>query len=413
MNMIDTSDKFIKNSPFNDINRMGEVPANPFEGIEIKSAQASDRLSTRASVFAAFIVIAVSFLMPSYAGDAKAYLLSALIAVGAAAAYVLFWTFTFRLFESPDMMPVSVVLNLLPGVLMSLFLKDRFPLIGLMFIGAGLTALSLEASDIKSNKGPRGGKPGFTGIDFLSGEVVKYTEFTMADTVGEVLVPFAFALVSSCAGVMLSELIRHFTKVSGVGIRLILGTLVLMLLSILVSKIRNRDFLLSSEELSDACLLPSTTYKHLRSFVLRRMRFLFCIAVTGAGCLLTDYFDAKFNLGMPFMKYVLSALFVFAFAFARGRQSKHRIQFATELAVIYAVSTAGVHSVPGLIVMSVFAFAADVLITSMMYTRNRQLIMTRRSRYVDGMPLILMSASLIYMACELFIGYFEVIDNVL
>ena len=46
MNMIDTSDKFIKNSPFNDINRMGEVPANPFEGIEIKSAQASDRLET-------------------------------------------------------------------------------------------------------------------------------------------------------------------------------------------------------------------------------------------------------------------------------------------------------------------------------------------------------------------------------
>ena len=28
-----------------------------------------------------------------------------------------------------------------------------------------------------------------------------------------------------------------------------------------------------------------------------------------------DYFDAKFNLGMPFMKYVLSALLVFAFAF--------------------------------------------------------------------------------------------------
>ena len=54
------------------------------------------------------------------------YLLSALIAVGAAAAYVLFWTFTFRLFENPDMMPVSVVLNLLPGVLMSLFLKDRW-----------------------------------------------------------------------------------------------------------------------------------------------------------------------------------------------------------------------------------------------------------------------------------------------
>ena len=162
MNMIDTSDKFIKNSPFNDLNRKGEVPANPFEGIEIKSAQASDRLSTRASVFAAFIVIAVSFLMPSYAGDAKAYLLSALIAVGAAAAYVLFWTFTFRLFENPDMMPVSVVLNLLPGVLMSLFLKDRFPLIGLMFIGAGLTALSLEASDIKSKKGPRGGRNFFS-----------------------------------------------------------------------------------------------------------------------------------------------------------------------------------------------------------------------------------------------------------
>ena len=407
MSMIDTSDKTLNKSPFNDLKGMDSIPENPFGGLAAQKARECDRFSTRSCIFTAFVMIAVCLMMPLYGGSMSSFAVSSLWVLGAVLAYVLFWAATMRFFESPDMMPVSIVLNLIPAVVMSLIFGDRLHLEGLVFLGAGLTALTLEASDRASGRPSRKDASGFTGIDFLSGEMVKYTEFVKAGS-GEIVLPFVTGLFASLSGVLLAEVIRHFTNASGKGLRLIVSTLVLMLLSFAVSRLRDKDMLFSSEELSDAFNLPRNTYRHLRSFILRRTRFMVSIVLVGTGCLIADYIDVTFGLGLPFMKHILSALLVFAFAFARGRQSRHRIQFTTELAVILAVCVTRMHSVTDLVLISLFATGFDVLITSMMYTRNRRLIMSRRSPYIDGMPLELMSAAFIFIIAETVLGYWGI-----
>ena len=408
MSMIDTSDKSLNKSPFFDLKEMDSIPENPFDGLAANKVRECDRFSTRSCIFTAFIIVAICLMMPYNGGGIQAYAVSSLWVLGAAVVYVLFWSFTMRFFESPDMMPVSIVLNLIPAVVLSLVFGDKLSLDGLVFLGAGLTALTLEASDLVSARPVRKDASGFTGIDFLSGEMVKYTEFIKAGS-AEIVLPFIAALFSSLSGVLITEVIRHFTHTAGKGLRIIISTLILMLLSVLISRIRGKDMLFSSEELCDAFNLPRNRYRHLRSFILRRTRFLVSIVLVGTGCLIADYIDAAFGLGLPFMKHILSALLVFAFAFARGRQSKHRIQFATELAVILAVCVTRMHSIFDLIAISVFITGVDLLITSMMYTRNRRLIMSRRSPYIDGMPLSLLSAALIYMVMEVVLGYWGIV----
>ena len=407
MSMIDTSDKSINKSPFFDLKGMDSIPENPFDGLAVQKAVERDRFSTRSCIFTAFVIIAMCFMMPQYGAGVSSCAVSALWALGAAVVYVLFWAVTMRFFETPDMMPVSIVLNLIPAVVMGIFAGDKLPLEGLVLLGAGLTALTLEASDKAPARRGRKDPSGFTGVDFLSGEMVKYTEFVKADA-GEIVLPFICALFSSLAGVLVTEVFRHFTDATGKGMRLVFSTIILMLLSVAVSKIRGKDLLFSSEELSDAFNLPRNRYNHLRSFILRRTRFMVSIVLVGAGCLIADYIDVTFGLGLPFMKHILSALLVFAFAFARGRQSKHRIQFATELAVILAVCVTKMHSIVDLVLISLFATGIDVLITSMMYTRNRRLIMSRRSPYVDGMPLELLSVALIFIIAETVLGYWGI-----
>lgn len=408
MSMIDTSDKSFNKSPFNDLSRDNRIPQNPFDGIHLKSESLGDKLSTRAAIFTAFMMIAVCLMLPSFTGDKSAFAIAYLWVIGACAVYVLLWSAVMRVFESPDMMPVSIVVNLIPAALLSIFLGDKLPLAGLVFLGAGLTALTLEAADEKDRKAGKK-KEKFTGIDFLSGEVVKYTEFIKADVTGEVLIPALCAVFASTAGVGFSELFAYYSHASGKSLRVIISALVLMLMSLVISKIRGKEYLFSSSEMSDAAILPMTTYKHIRSFVLRRGRFFVSIVLIGAGCILSDYLNVRFALGMPFMKHILCALLVFAFAFIRGRQSKHRIQFATELAVIYSVSVTLIFSIGDLVLMSLLATIADVVITAMMYTRNRRLIMSRRSRYVAGMPVELMTVAVIFMAVEVVMAYWGIV----
>ena len=408
MSMIDTSDKTLNKSPFNDLKDLDNIPENPFEGVGLDQAREVSRFSTRSCIFTAFIMISLSFMLPVYAGSMSSFGISCLWALGAALVYVLFWSCTMRFFESPDMMPVSIVLNLIPAVALSFLPFVSLPLEGLVFLGAGVTALTLEASDSAPRKKVRKDASGFTGIDFLSGEVVKYTEFVKAGA-GEVVLPFICALFSSCLGVGITELLRRYTHLQGKGLRVIISALVLVLFSVVISAAGGKDVLFSSEELSDAFTLPRNTYKHLRSFILRRTRFFVSIALVGAGCLIADSVNELLTLGLPFMKHILSALLVFAFAFARGRQSKHRIQFATELAVILAVCVTRVHSIYELVLVTVLATAVDVLITSMMYTRNRRLIMSVRSPYIDGMPLALLSAAMIYMVMEVVLCYWGIV----
>ena len=411
MSMIDTSDKSIKNSPFNDLSDGQNTPANPFEGFTVAKNDAADRLSTRSSVFMAFIAVAVCLLVPAYAGDKRAFLMSILTAAGAVAAYVSFWSVTFRFFENPDIMPASVVLNLIPAVLGSIFLPG-LSFTGTALIGAGLTALSLMSHDelkTPARKGLITDPKAFKDVDFLNGEFIKYREFIKADVLTEITIPVVCALLSSVTGVVISSYIGRKTGASGRGLSILISSFVIVLISFAVSKIRGKDYLLSSSLLSDASVLPSVKFRSLRSFLLRRLRFFLSFILVGTGSLICDQLNVSLSLGLPFMKHAVGALMLFAFAFIRGRHSKHRIQFVTELCIIYALVITLCHSVTDLIILTLLTTMVDILISGMMITHNRRLIMSGRNRYLEGVPLELMSVAIIYMSCEVLFQYWGIV----
>ena len=407
MSMINTSDKSIKNSPFNNLNQGNGVPENPFEGLTLNT-KTSDYLSTRSAIFAAFIVAAVCLLVPSFDVDVKTYFMSLLWAVGFTVFYVLFWAVTLRLFESPDTMPLSVALNIVPAVLGSIFLKEHIPLTGAVLIASGLSALTVVSAEEKKNARRKADAKGFKDVDFLNGEFIKYSEFVKADVTGEVIVPLQCALFASVTGVTGAAFLFKKTGAQGRGLSILISALVLMGLSFVISKIRGKDYLLSSSVLSDSSELPSIRFKSLRSFLLRRLRFFLSFLFMGAGCLIFDYIDRSFSLGLSFMKYIICALMIFAFAFLRGRHSRHRIQFVAELCIIYSIVLTRCHTIADLVILVLFTTFVDILITGLMLTYNRRLIMSRRSPYVEGMPLSLLAVALIFMACEVLLGYWGI-----
>ena len=360
-------------------------------------------LSTRSAIFSACIIASASVSAGS-GTDVKSSIISFASWFVIAAVCIIVWTVTLRFIENPETFPASVALNLLPAVIGIIFLKDQVPSGSLSLISGGLTALSAVPSDLQAPKDNPGIK--FTGIDFLNGDFVKSEEFNRADVKKEILIPAAVSVICCIPAVLLSGLLARVQGAQVSGFVLMVGSLMLMLLPFLSSRISKTDFIMSSDFFSGTERLPSVKKKSLRSFCLRRIRFFICIVLICSGCLLSDYLNGETGLDLPFMKYVLSLLLVFIFAFVRGRHTHHRISFAVELCLVYSLSVQRCRSVHELIVLCLCATFADILINGLIYTHERRLINSHRSRFVAGMPLELMSIAVILTVLQIFFHYF-------
>lgn len=406
MSMIDTSNNSIKNSPFKDLSSEGEVPANPFDGISKMKEVRKVYLSSRSSVFLAMLLVALCLMIPPFNGDPKAFLISILINLGTAFGFILFWSFTLRFIENPEIMPLSIAINIVPAAVLGILLNGRVSFTGLILLSAGVSCLSLISSDTaKARKLNRSVPEGFTGIDFLSGEMIKYDEFIKPDITGEILIPSAFAVLAALLSILLTSFINPS---SGAGLRILAGSVFLMLESFIVSKISGKDILLTSAKQADASRVPSYERKALRSFILRRSRYIASFVIIGTSCLLSDYINSRFQLNMPYIKHIACVLMIFVFAFIRGRHTKHRIQYAVELGIIYSLGTAYIFTISDLILIGLFSFGADFLITSVLFVHNRRLIVSERSPYIAGMPLELMTVSFIIMICDTVMKYWGI-----
>ena len=131
--------------------------------------------------------------------------------------------------------------------------------------------------------------------------------------------------------------------------------------------------------------------------------------IAGSVCLLSDLINVRFELGFPYIKYIALILLLFAFAFVHGRRSEHLVQYVTELFLIAGVSSSYIGSVYDLISVSIAAVLIDLFITSLIFTHNRRLVLSARSRYVAGMPLTLLSVSFIFLIFEVVLEYFNVV----
>lgn len=406
MSFIDDSNKSLKNRPFDVTSEKMSLKNSNVHYEKLMDEKSATYLSTRSSIFAACVMVAICLLVPyNYTGLVN-LLLSLVKTIGLAFAYVLIWTFTFRFFEKPLLMPLNIMLNVLPAAVIAYLTKSVNAFECFCVLAGGVTSLTLMSDDKPQND--LLAKNGFSIVELFEGEFVKTESFKMADIISEIIIPCLVSVASSSLGILVVSFISRYGAIQNAGIRLLFTSLLVMAISFVVSKIRNNDYYFSSSKINDKYDLPSVSFPALRSFVLRRLRFIISISIICYSCYLSDYLCLQFNVKFTFIKYVVSLLLITAFAFARGKHTQHKAQYALELCLIYAVGIGRCVSIKSTLIAILAGVLVDLLLTGMLFTYKRTLVHSKRNQYVEGMPLILLSISLLLIVCAAVLDYWAV-----
>jgi len=406
MGFIDDSNKSIKNRPFDGVSEKDSLKNSNVHFESLNEDKTAIYLSTRAAIFSACVMTSICLLVP-YDYQGLMYLFKSLgIVIGGVIAYVIIWALTFRFFEKPLLMPLNIFLNMLPAAILAYMMKSVNAFESLSVLAGGVTALTLMSEDIPG-KDPLA-KKGFSTVEIFDGEFVKSDAFYFANIGSEIIIPLFAGIVSSTCGVLITSFVARFGATQNAGIRLMVTSLFVMILSLLISKISGRDFFMSSVKISDKYELPPVTFASLRSFVLRRIRFAVSLMIVCFGCYLSDYMCEVFNMNMPFIKYVIALILILIFAFARGKHTKYKVQYTVELCLCYAIGIGRCFSVKATLISILAGILVDLLVTGMFFTYKRTLVHSNRSKYVEGMPLMLLSVSLLLIVCAAVLDYWSV-----
>ena len=362
-------------------------------------------MSTRAAVFTALLIISFAFSLDGCSSEITSLATAFITALASSAAFIVLWAVSLRFFEQPSLVPVSLVLNTAIAVAAAMLLPFNISLPGMIILSGAVTCLTVQAGD-EENKLNKGG---FTEVELFRDEFVKASHFEPVDIRSEVLRPFLYAAFVSLLGSITVFVIRNGQEGQSIGLTIFFASIFLMIMSFVLSSIRGTPVSMSSKTLSDPVVLPSVGFRHIRSFVLRRIRFAISLAAMIVAVGLFDYLEAKFDLGLGFMRYVLPVLVMFVFAFFRGRNTKHMMQFVMELCFECLLCL----TVATTLKTSVFALCigvmSDVAVTGLIFTSGRRLIHSDRSAYVSGMPYFLMAASFITRVAEIVLYSFGVV----
>ncbi|MCQ2516441.1 MAG: hypothetical protein MJ094_06210 [Saccharofermentans sp.] len=406
MSIIDDSNKSLKNRPFDELSAKESLKTSNVRFEAVTEERPANYLSTRASIFAACVMVSVCILVPyNYTGVLE--LLKSLgLVIGGIIVYCLLWSFTFRFFEKPSLMPLNIMLNVLPVAAIAYIMKSVNAFESFSVLAAGVTCLTLMSDDVPANNGLT--KKGFSVVELFDGEFISSPEFISASIVNEVLLPLVTGVFSAACGVLFTSFISRYGAMQNAGIRLMVTSIFVMLLSFVISKIRGKDFYVSSMKISDNYDLPSVDFPALRSFVLRRVRFLLSLTIICFGCYISDYLCQISNLNIPYIKYAVSLVLILSFAFIRGRHTKHKAQYAVELCLCYAIGIGRCFSFKATLISIFAGVLVDLLVTGMFFTYKRSLVHSKRSKYVEGMPLMLLSVSLLLIVCAAVLDYWGV-----
>lgn len=405
MSIIDDSNKSIKNRPFDENNVKESIKNSEIKIESVSDEKVATYLSTRASIFSACVMASICLLVPyCYSGISDLFKALGFI-VGGIIVYVMVWSFTFRFFEKPLLMPLNIMLNVLPVAILAYFIKTVNAFESLTVLAGGVTCLTLMSNDLPSKTKS---KNKYSTIDFFEGEFIKSSDFIMADCLSEIIVPLLLGVISATLGVLFTSFAARYGATQNAGIRLMVTSLLVMLLSFIISRVRGRDFYMSSSKISDKYDLPSISLKTLKSFVLRRIRFAISLFIICFVCYICDYIDLVFSLNLPFVKYVVSILLILSFAFIRGKHTRHKAQYTVELCLCYAIGVSRCLSLQSTLISILAGVLVDILITGMFFTYKRTLIHSKRSKYVEGMPLMLLSVSLLLIVCASVLDYWSV-----
>jgi len=334
-------------------------------------------MTTRAAVFMGFSIFSMN--LEFFIGNGLPQILLASLAG------VLVWCLTFRFIR-----PVNEALTVLafvmpPAIFWGLSLIPNFLTSPLTAPGFMPMALGLSVMGVIKQEGKD---------DFHRAYIWREVVFSFVFS--------ALAFVFGCLVGSLFEKPRFFSF-------MLLSVAFLIIAAWLISKIINTPLYFTSKRLTEFWDIPVADFEETKRFIFARIKFAVTVFCTGVILyILTVRLPDFVGYTVYPAAVLVSALFGFAMLYT-GRAGERKSFFGTKFFVFEALLGAAFVSSPFLLLDTdlenlglyfFFAVSCDIFISALLAVIRRRQIFVAKSKYIDGMPFMLILISLFIMVLE-------------
>ncbi len=318
-------------------------------------------LTTRSSVFMLGFILTMALLIASFG--------RMLVPLALAYAIVVFWTITFRFIENCRTIPVNILLNVLLVVgvyLLPRVAPDPGSFYCYMPLIVGLTALGSSIRD---------------------GRAYYMRSYVIEEIVLPVTVGSACVLTASVACKFLFES-------KNVGVMLIISAVVLGAISLVISKIWDKEVLMSAGKLADVSDYSPVNLEANTRFFMERGVFLLESVVIMIILTVLRLVSIRYIPDLPFVVYpAVAALTAMVFAFASGRRWDDKFACESLIAVTVIPLMAPITGIA-------VCLGVDVLVMGYLHTYKKQKMSADVPKSFDGLPILTAALGFILMAIE-------------
>ena len=352
--------------------RYGKKELSPFdvrndrEKKEVKEhfspfARKNLALTTRSCIFMLGFILTMSLLIASFG--------RMIIPLALAYAIVLVWAITFRFIENCRTISVNIFLNVLLVVgvyLLPRVAPDPGSFYCYMPLVVGLTALGSTIKDGRAY--------------YMRSYIVE--EIILPVTVGS-----ACVLTAAVACKFLFES-------KNVGVMLVISSVVLGSISLTISKIWDKEVLMSAGKLSDVSDYSPVNLEANTRFFMERGVFLLETVVIMIMLTVLRIVSIRYVPDLPFVVYpALAALTAMVFAFASGRRWDDKFACESLIAVTVMPLMAPVTGIA-------ICIGVDILVMGYLHTYKRYKMSADVPKSFDGLPILVAALGFILMAVE-------------
>ena len=373
--------KKVDKSPFDNSAQRYSYSMGP-SALHVKPA---NLMSTRAAIFMGFMIMSLCMI-----GVAEPVVWAG---YGAVAAFFIIWEFTFRFIKAKKIAPLLVFVYILLFQGLHIFvpqlLSDTFVFEVLPF-ALGLVVV--------------------TGTDEDSEE-----EYTRPHPIKECLLPFVYSVPATLCGYFASGLFdRRYVFISVVfAIAFLIGA------AWLLTRITKAPYFFTSKRLTEFWDIPVARYEQAKEFFVSKIKF----AIVAAGISFIPFFLT--SIVMPYVKIhgvpekmisdsvsvllVMLVAMIFAFVIPLSGKDQESM-FGTRFFAFEVFLASGLLLLPylagaartiqSLIYFYVITVGMDILVTALLAVIRRQQIFVSRSKYLDGLPFMMIMISMVIMIME-------------
>lgn len=343
-----------KANPFDDIATSNEGVVQ--ETVSSIVVTGRDGFSFRGGVFTITLIVALCWIFANCS--------NVLLDCGLLFGYLLIWLLVFRFFESRNLVPLNLILNILmvaaPCAIFTSYIEMNF-FYAMIPLVLGVTVLGSCPAD---------------------GRQI-YERYPLSYYVINILVAVL------CAGI--PEFVVRLAKNSNLAPRVMLASLVMILIAYLENKLIGTQTLLSGRSLSGSATLPKTEFETLSNFVSGRLIYgglsLVAYALSlGATLVVNDYTTLNPSCVRALVTAIVFAIYV-------GIKKSSKMPFEAFIAIM-------LFSRSDSLVTFLAVLASDIVIKGYITVTRRKSIFHQRNKFADGIPVMLMTIGIFVLVAE-------------